>query len=58
MVRKMEADKALMLIQLADALEQSYTELESAYQKQDKKKFEEAKAAVVELQGKIDYMLK
>ena len=51
-------DKFMLLAQLADGLEQGSSDLEAAYEAQDKKKFDRAKAVILDFQGKINFLLK
>lgn len=54
----MESDKILLLAQLVDSLDEGVKELEGAYKKQDKRRFDEAKEAVLDYQKKIAFLLK
>jgi len=50
-------DKVMLLAQLVEGLEQASKDLENAYNIQDKKKFDRAKAVISEYQNKISYLL-
>jgi len=51
-------DKIILLAQLVDSLEQSFKILVQAYEKQDKKRFDQAKAGISDFQSKISFLLK
>lgn len=54
----MESDKLMLLAQLADSMEMSADEMEKAYIKADKKRFELANEAILDFQNKISFLLR
>lgn len=54
----MESDKLMLLAQLADSMEMSADEMEKAYIKSDKKRFELANEAILDFQNKISFLLR
>ena len=55
--KKMETSKILLLAQLVDALNESMIEFKQAHAKNDKKKFNQARAAILDFQHKINFLL-
>jgi hypothetical protein len=51
------SDKVILLAQLTNSIEESGNELEKAYVKNDKRKFDLAKSAILEVQSKINFLL-
>ncbi len=53
-----EQDKLILLAQIVDSVGISAEGLEQAYAKNDKRKFELAKDAILDFQEKISFLLK
>ena len=54
----MDSGKITLLAQLITALSQNFLVLEKYYQNSDKERYESSKKIVLELQSKIDSLLK
>lgn len=57
MASVIEHDKAVMLAQLIQSLEEAYEMFEKAYNKKDKKRFDNAKSAILEIQNQVNTVL-
>ena len=54
----MKSGDILLLAQLVDSMDKALVDLEASYEKQDKKKYDEASAALLDNQKKITFLLK
>jgi hypothetical protein len=54
----MEDNKILLLSQLMNGLIEGFNNFEKSYSEQDKVTFESSKKAILETQGKINFILK
>ena len=54
----MEQNKILLLSQLIAILNESAGNLETAYELQEKEKFDSAKSSILDIQNKINFLLK
>jgi len=53
-----DQNKIILLAQLVESMQEAEKGFEEAYEKQDKKKFESSKVAILDLQGKINTLVK
>jgi hypothetical protein len=54
----MEGGKIIILAQLINTLRENYAVLKSSYNESNKEKFEQVKKIILELQSKIEFLLK
>ncbi len=53
-----DSEDVMLLAQLADSMSQSFSKFQEAYDKNDKKRFDSAKEAMLDFQKKIAFVLK
>lgn len=54
----MKVEDLMLLAQLVDSIYEEEKNFESAYNKQDKKRFDLSKKAILDFQNKINFLLK
>jgi hypothetical protein len=54
----METSKIMLLLQLAQNLDNKFSILEEAYKDSDREKFDLAKKSIIDLNNKINFLLK
>jgi len=57
-MKKIENEELLLLAQLSELKEETFLDLEKAYNAKDKKRFDSAKQRILEAYKKMEFLLK
>lgn len=55
---ELQRDKLMLLAQLIDSMDVAVADLDKAYNKNDKKRFDNSKEALLDFQAKTEFLLK